>query len=94
MNPGTILPHPDAPDAYVIMRAPPAMANCVDLAYRFVTTEDNGIAMMAEFIPDAREIELLQAGHPLRFMFRPIIDQNGHPLVPPISLWAREEGEV
>lgn len=94
MQPGMITPHPDAPDAYIVMRAPPGMENCVDLAYRFVHCDDGAVGMVAEFIPDAEDIAKMQAGQPVRFLYRPCFNQNGQPIVPPIALWVRDEGEI
>ncbi|ARK07498.1 hypothetical protein LAV_00123 [Sphingobium phage Lacusarx] len=93
MNLGHITPHPDAPDSFITMKAPPGMENCVDLDYRIVDS-DGRLALMAEFLPTKEEIELMAAGQPVRFLMMLLQRPDGSPLVPPIAMWAREIGEV
>jgi len=93
MTPGSIQPHPDAPEAFITMKAPPGMDNCVDLDYRIVNVEGR-TAIMAEFVPSAEEIELIRTGQPVRFLMSLITSEDGRPIVPPIALWAKEGGEI
>lgn len=93
MIPGNITPHPDAPDAYITMKAPPGMDNCVDLNYRIVNAAGR-TSIMAEFELTEAERKDLTAGQPVRFMMCLLQDQEGRPIVPPISIWVREDGEV
>ena len=98
MNPAVIQPHPDYPEAYILMKAPPEMENCVDLAYRVVQHPSlpGKLALVAEFDPTNEEREALaNTNLPLRFMMTLLIDdETGGPIVPPIALWVRGHDEV
>ena len=93
MNPGNIQPHPDAPNDYIVFKAPPSMENCVDLGYRLVSVKGR-YALMTEFVPDEEDLRLMNAGQPVRFMMHLITDKEGKPVVPPIAIWGKGEDEI
>ncbi len=84
-------PHPDFPEAYIVMKAPLSMGpDCHDLGVRIgIMHGETGsyTGFMAEWRPTAEELELLNKGEPIRTF---IISER----LPPMSMWVREQSEI
>ncbi len=109
MTPADIGPHPDAPTHYIRMGKPENWneEDCGSLAVRRVGATGDILfepavrvchtvlpsgetvypAFMSEWEPSEEERARIAAGAPIRML----VSGNG---LPPVALWAREDGEV
>lgn len=88
MHVGQIQPHPDAPDAYRVFKAPPGTEEwCGDLAIRIATNEAGVVGLMSEWIPTEEEKALIAAGQPVRTFICGLS-------LPPQSVWVRGADEL